>query len=280
MYNGEPIVEYRLKYLADVVDAFVVVESSFTHSGKKKKQLYTDLNASVFAPYKDKIHFHIIRDFPDPSDTSDPILQKLKTNKHGFRLHEPAWVRESYQRDSAQKYLLDLFPDTKFMVMVCDVDEIPNRNQLLQLVKVYDRAHEGIHFEMMFLRYNFLWKEPQVWVHPFFTTDEGTRNGSFSDMRLNPDMVLQNSGWHLSYFLNPDELVRKLESFAHTEYDKPKYKKKEFIKTCMLTGRYIFEKERSLQPTFFQNLPDGWQEVYAKMNHIWFEEEYGSYSSV
>jgi hypothetical protein len=36
IYNGEPIIEFRLKYLNDYVDYFIIVESIYTHSGKKK----------------------------------------------------------------------------------------------------------------------------------------------------------------------------------------------------------------------------------------------------
>ncbi len=36
IYNGEPIIEFRLKYLNNYVDRFIIVESIYTHSGIKK----------------------------------------------------------------------------------------------------------------------------------------------------------------------------------------------------------------------------------------------------
>ena len=36
IYNGEPILEFRLEYLYHYVDRFVIVESIYTHSGNKK----------------------------------------------------------------------------------------------------------------------------------------------------------------------------------------------------------------------------------------------------
>ena len=36
IYNGEPIIEFRLKYLNKYVDKFIIVESIYTHSGNKK----------------------------------------------------------------------------------------------------------------------------------------------------------------------------------------------------------------------------------------------------
>ena len=40
IYNGEPIIEFRLKYLNDYVDRFIIVESIYTHSGNKKEDFY------------------------------------------------------------------------------------------------------------------------------------------------------------------------------------------------------------------------------------------------
>ena len=36
IYTGEPIIEFRLKYLNNYVDKFIMVESIFTFSGNKK----------------------------------------------------------------------------------------------------------------------------------------------------------------------------------------------------------------------------------------------------
>jgi hypothetical protein len=38
IYNGEPIIEFRLKYLNNYVDKFIIVESIFTFSGNKKDE--------------------------------------------------------------------------------------------------------------------------------------------------------------------------------------------------------------------------------------------------
>ncbi len=34
-YNGEPIIEFRLKHLNGYVDKFMIVKSIYTHSGNK-----------------------------------------------------------------------------------------------------------------------------------------------------------------------------------------------------------------------------------------------------
>ena len=36
LYNGEPIMQFRLEYLNQYVDRFIIVESIYTHSGNRK----------------------------------------------------------------------------------------------------------------------------------------------------------------------------------------------------------------------------------------------------
>lgn len=273
MYNGEPVVEFRLKYLYPLVDHFVVVESQTTHSGKIKPRLFTERFAHVFQPYMDKVIIHVLNGLPSEHDNTNPIIKRILSSKHSFRIHEPAWLREAYQRDAVQDFLLTTFSNRPFMVIVCDADEIPSERVVSKLSTVYDQCHQGVHFQMVFLRYNFLWKEPTLWSHPFVITDQGTRDQSFSDVRLHVQKQIEHSGWHLSYFLTPNDMVRKLESFAHTEYDLPKYKSKEYIKTCMLTGRYLFDKKHKLVLTEEKELPDGWRELQNEINEKVFQEE-------
>ena len=47
LYNGEPIIEFRLKYLNDYVDIFIIVESMYTHSGNKKR-IYIIISIKIF----------------------------------------------------------------------------------------------------------------------------------------------------------------------------------------------------------------------------------------
>lgn len=54
-YNGEMVVELRLKHLHKDVDEIIVVESRVTHSGKKKDFLFVERDKSLFAQYLDKV---------------------------------------------------------------------------------------------------------------------------------------------------------------------------------------------------------------------------------
>ena len=42
-FDEDVVVDLRLNYLNNYVDKFVIVESQFTHSGKKRNLLYENL---------------------------------------------------------------------------------------------------------------------------------------------------------------------------------------------------------------------------------------------
>ena len=71
-----------------------------------------------------------------------------------------------------------------------------------------------------------------IWKHPFVITDMGCNNFSFSDVRLTrTEKTYNNSGWHVTYCFKINDIIRKFESFAHTECNIDKYKNKRiFIK--------------------------------------------------
>ena len=61
-YDEEMILDLRLNYLNEFVDKFVIVESSFTHSGKKRKLLF-DINK--YSKFKKKISYFILDKEPE-----------------------------------------------------------------------------------------------------------------------------------------------------------------------------------------------------------------------
>ena len=61
-YNEHMMYEIRLNVLKDKVDKFIVTESTYSHSGKKKK-LNFDINN--YPKFKDKIKYIVIDKEPD-----------------------------------------------------------------------------------------------------------------------------------------------------------------------------------------------------------------------
>jgi len=105
------------------VDGFVIVEATKTHSGKPKPLNY-EANRDRYRKFSHKITYVIVDDFP-PN----------QSNVSKYR-----WSLENQQRRSIARCFKRLNNDD--IVLVSDLDEIPNPRQLLQAVfitKIFKR---------------------------------------------------------------------------------------------------------------------------------------------
>jgi beta-1,4-mannosyl-glycoprotein beta-1,4-N-acetylglucosaminyltransferase len=282
LYNGEPIVEFRLDYLNEVVDYFVLIESRYTHSGNKKPFLYSEKNKELFQKYEKKLMIIIIDEFPNRYEYKK-LEKVLKFNKDKIDLYEEAWLREKYNRNYAYDIIIDRFKEP-FIIMVCDVDEIPNRNKVKHLYSGYDILHDGLKIQMSLLCYGFRWKfENYEWYCPFVITDKKLRNKTFSLdlMRMNgyfeKDNVkyIINGGWHITSYLTPNDIIRKLESFSHVECNKERIKNRNYILKCMLSGRFFESSKNKIEvliPTTENELPENYKPFQEKMDNLIFLE--------
>jgi beta-1,4-mannosyl-glycoprotein beta-1,4-N-acetylglucosaminyltransferase len=282
LYNGEPIVEFRLNYLDDVVDYFVLIESKYTHSGNKKPFLYSEKNKELFKKYEKKLMIIIIDEFPDRYDY-EKLEKVLKFNKDKIDLYEEAWLREKYNRNYAYDIIIDHFKEP-FIIIVCDVDEIPNKNKVKHLYSGYDILHDGLKIQMSLLCYGFRWKfENYNWYCPFVITDKKLRDKTFSLdlMRMNgyfdKDNVkyIINGGWHITSCLTPNDIIRKLESFSHVECNKERIKNRNYILKCMLSGRFFETSKNKIEvliPTTENELPENYKTFQEKMDNLIFLE--------
>ena len=77
--------EVRLNVLKDKVDKFIVTESTYSHSGKKKK-LNFDINN--YPKFKDKIKYIVIDKEPEGivEENNNPTLQRANSLK-GLSCH-------------------------------------------------------------------------------------------------------------------------------------------------------------------------------------------------
>ena len=165
-----------------------------------------------------------------------------------------------------------------FIVFVCDADEIPKTKVVLDMHNYYNILDKGLHLQMHLLQYGFNWKKNRWWYHPFVINDKGTQALSYSKVRLSFDDFFEDAGWHVTYCFSINNNIKKLESFAHTEFNKSEYKNKNYMLTCMLTGRSFLslDKQDILIPTFGKDLPEGWEIFQDKINRMIFEDEYSN----
>ncbi len=226
-YNGELVVPFHLRRLLPHVDEVVLTESAVTHSGLKKDRYYADS-----LPPDPKLTVLRIAEFPRMSQEWADL--------HAARYLGPAecWFRENYQRDFPCQYIAEKYRGKRHLAVFVDADEIAKPEILLRLRANYSQLATPIHLEMMFFYFNFHWLKKTPWTHGFAVNDVGLAAASPQDMRISTDQrLLKEAGWHLAYFSSIDGLVRKLESFAHQDFNKEAYKTRSFLLECIKQGR-------------------------------------------
>ena len=191
-YNELEMLEYRLETLYPVVDKFVIVEGTHTFRGNPKELFYKN-NKNNFLKFSDKI-IHVV-------DDAEPDANP--------------WVNERRQRELGQS-VLSLAPND--IVMVCDVDEIPDPEVVKTLDTTLVYPIMGLGMDLYY--YTFEYKCEEVWAAPtasrFFAL---TQIQSLNTARHWPKKpVIPNAGWHLSYFGDSEFIINKLKNFSHTEY--------------------------------------------------------------
>ena len=202
--NEEDIVQIRFEELSDVVDYFVVVESSQTFTGKPKPFYFDDLPDWV-NQWKEKI-IRIKIDFPDDLKTS--------------------WEREFFQRNAIAQ-IVDRLDDSD-VVLISDADEIIKSSLLKKITE--HRIPARIDVKQYF--WNFNWQVPShcdQGARPVVCAKHSLKKHTPQELRTMVLPVIPDGGWHFSFFGESDKIRNKIESFAHTEYDSEEYKNSEAI---------------------------------------------------
>jgi len=226
-YDEDLILDLRLNYLNKYVDKFIIVESTYTHSGQNRKLLF---DIKKFSKFKDKINYIILDKPPvdlfiiNTSDTDHQKNSKIILN---------AVKRENLQRNTISKGLnLALLDD---MVIISDVDEIPNLEDN-NITKVKNKI---IFFKQKYFHYKFNLKlEEYIWhgskackkkhlitpqwlrnikdkTYPFWRIDT-----FFSKKKYQNIKFIENGGWHFSNLKNPVDIEKKMKTYLHhREYE-------------------------------------------------------------
>lgn len=244
-YNELDLLFYRLSILNDVVDKFILVEATKTHSGNDKP-LYYENNKLMFSQFQHKI-VHIIED-ELLSKNELKNIQNVKCSGNDY------WMNENKQRNSINKGLEIIkneLNDDDY-IFISDVDEIPNPDALIK-IKNNDKINNiGVLCEYLYY-YSLKHMMTQNWFHSKFVTYELFKNlfeYVSQNIRLVPQYILsktsyhliENGGWHLSYFGDENFIKNKLENFAHQEFNTEYFKNERRIKECIEKNTDLFNR--------------------------------------
>jgi beta-1,4-mannosyl-glycoprotein beta-1,4-N-acetylglucosaminyltransferase len=215
-FNEVELLNFRLDYLCDTVDYFIITEGKATFSGKEKPQNFS-LDIIKNEAVKNKIRYYYV-DFDDAAYINPPIYQE-------FEDETKCWQREEYQRDYLSNGLFDADEDD--IVIITDIDEIPSK-ECLNAIKRENHILDSFSVASLEMDhfYSSILNRTQFWYHPKITKFKKI-NKRFSAIRLSEaEMLVKAAGWHFTSFGGKDRLVTKINSFSHISASKEENVKK------------------------------------------------------
>ena len=217
-FNELDLLELRFEELYDKVDYFLIVESTKTFTGKNKPLIFNQ-NIDRFKKWSDKIYTYIVDDMPDQVSTED-----IKQSTVIYSQHTIEFYREIHQRNSIGEGLKQLKLDFQDIVLVSDVDEFPNSNVFNNLNHFL--PFSPVIFKQKWLVWNYSLEKMFHWMGTtaFYYSDYIKNNSIFQKFRdkrwdeNSPEFyIMDNGGFHFSWFGDYNFIRDKINSFAHTE---------------------------------------------------------------
>ncbi|KAL0943690.1 glycosyltransferase family 17 [Colletotrichum truncatum] len=223
------MLEVRMGQMAPYVDYFVIIESDKTFTDHSKP-LYIKENWDLFKPWHDKM---IVRKLD---------LDALKSGS--------TWDRETKSRNAMYDQVIpglegEQAASIDDVLIVSDVDEIPKPDVLRALRNCKIPQRVTIHSKIYY--YSYQWLARNDWAHPQATVYRGADTVLPDELRSNAnDYHFPYGGWHCSYcFSTVKEMAQKINSFSHSEYNKPEFKDPDNIVEVARRGLDIFRRPDS-----------------------------------
>lgn len=249
-FNELELLELRLNELSQVVDKFVLVEATRTFTNKPKPLYYAE-NKERFSKFNDRIIHIVVEDSPNSDNP---------------------WVLDRFQKNCIIRGLQNARPDD--IILISDADEIPraetirdvcgklvfNNNPFANLFHSFLKSKPTrTIFKRLLRKYHpYVYKLEQT-VSCFYLNlvDDvlwyGTRLLFFRDFTLADEIrytgrkIISNGGWHFTYMGGISRIKQKLQSFAHSEFNKPEFLDDNYLLDCLRKRKIFFMPDRELK---------------------------------
>jgi beta-1,4-mannosyl-glycoprotein beta-1,4-N-acetylglucosaminyltransferase len=254
-YNEIKLLQFRMNYLYDYVDHFVLVESALTHSGNPKP-FYFEENKHLFKQYLDKIvHIKVYDDISKPFRLS--FINIKKSNKECID-------RGNFQRNCISRGLALLKLSDDDIIISGDADEFVDRELLVNLRSTGLNRIYGLNQDLYY--YNLTCRSKNKW--------NLARCIPYREYTVFPDLSLirstankppnfENGGWHFSYFGGLDFVIDKIKQSADQSMNTEKYLNIDLIKERVSRNQDLFGRQQEEFETIpmDQNnyLPEGYE---------------------
>ena len=233
-FNEDHIVDLRLNILNQYVDYFVISESTKTHQGKDKK---INFDIKKFSKFRDKIKF-IVADYKE--------IINFKKHTGG---ESPI---EQHQRNSLIKGIENA--SSEDLIILSDSDEIPDLTKLIEINN--NKKFIAFSQKMFMYKMNLQNIEESNWIgskitkKKNITTMQNLRNLKFKNYpfwRIDKyNLQIIKGGWHFSFLQTPQQILEKIKSFSHGEFNNQDINVKS-IQEKMLKNEDIFGRGTTLK---------------------------------
>ena len=273
-YDENFILDVRFNILDPFVDKFVICESAFSHSGKKKK---FNFDISKFEKFKHKIIYLKIDHEPNN------LIYNLSNNKGIIEDKANARInaikRIAYQRNFLKEGISDASKDD--LIFYSDNDEIPKLND----ANLSTATNKLIFFKQKLFYYKFnLFCDRYDWYgskackkkdlidfewlrntktkkYNFFRLDTFFSKTKYMDVK-----IVNDGGWHFSQLKKIDDIYAKLTNSEDHQEFKETGKKisdiEDLVKRKVIlydhkakSSQFKFGQEFKLETISLENMP-------------------------
>lgn len=246
-FNELDILKLRLHILDPLVDRFVIEEATHTFSGLPK-ELCFEKNREMFEEFLPKITYLVVDNSPEEIST-----------------HE----RDKFQKNVLAKALIDASDED--VLILSDVDEIPNPAVLQELVKRFDPDKiyhlaqrnfycylnmEEVSGNLLSITGEFPGVERRMWLGTKVFAKKNIPESGIIDLReISPEdprsVRVADGGWHFGYMGSCHEtdvsrrVGTKVVAAAHQEYNTEDVLAE--VKDRLILGEDIFGRNAVFQ---------------------------------
>ncbi|MBN1469627.1 MAG: glycosyl transferase GT17 family protein [Fusobacteriaceae bacterium] len=277
-FNELDILKIRLNTLNNVVDKFVICESTVTFSGENKPLYYKE-NKELYKEFEDKIIHVIVEDTPDVNP----------------------FERDVFQKNAVKRGLINCSEDD--VIIFSDLDEIPNPEKIKECInnieknKVYHFAQRNYYYylnleeisgELLSFSGEFDEVKDKKWLGTKMCTFSYIKNREIGILRhpeqKNNGVRIDDGGWHFSYMGGDktisieERIANKIKSAAHQEYNNQKILGK--LKNKIEGKKDLFGRKSKFKVVSLDNsFPNYLLENKVLYSHLIYEEKKNKFLS-
>jgi len=233
-FNELDLLELRLETLDSLVDYFIICESTKTHSNLSKP-LYYKNNKNRFKRFNDKIIHIVIDDSPNTyqefftmKPKNDLHAKVIDNSKKAYWLNPISdinFIRDNYEKECMQLGLQNATSDD--VIALGDLDEIARPETLSSILSNFDVNENYLLEQGSYHFFVNLEKTNEEWVGMNVLSVGKLFGDSVGNIKAHQNILgkrIPFGGWHFSYAGGTEQVIKKLESFSHQEFNNDYYK--------------------------------------------------------